>query len=83
VEPQPHAFIAWIPLLVLSMFLAVVCYRIAKEKGRNAVLFLVLGLIPIVNGLVALYVVGAPDLVLHAKIDSLLSRKTDGVPGGS
>jgi hypothetical protein len=59
---------------MLGAFFAVVCYFLAKAKGRNGALFFVLGLIPFVNGFITVYIVGAPDLLLHAKMDRLLSE---------
>jgi hypothetical protein len=47
---------------------------LAKAKGRNATLYFVLGIIPIVNVVAFAYLVGTPDLILHAKVDRLLSE---------
>jgi hypothetical protein len=69
---QPNPWLGFLPIAILSVPLAFVCYCLAKAKLRNAPLFFVLGLIPIVNGFITVYLVGAPDLGLHSKLDRLL-----------
>jgi threonine/homoserine/homoserine lactone efflux protein len=58
----------------MGFLLAIVSYFVAKEKGRNAPLFVVLGLIPIVNMFSAFFLLAAADLTLHAKLDRLLAE---------
>jgi hypothetical protein len=65
---QPTPLLGFLPILLLSIPLALVLYFLAERKGQNAPLYLLIGLIPLVNWLATVYLVGAPDLVLHAKI---------------
>jgi len=70
----PNPWLGFLPILLFSVPLAFVCRDLAKAKGRNAALFFVLGLLPVVNGYATVYLVGAPDLGLHTKLDRLLSE---------
>lgn len=71
---QPNPLLGFVPLFLLSVPLAFVLYFLAKRKGADAPFFFVLGLLPLINWLATVYLVGAPDLVLHAKMDRLLSE---------
>jgi hypothetical protein len=71
---QPNPLLGFVPILLLSIPLAFVLYFLAKRKGQNGPLYFVLGLLPFVNGFATVYIVGAPDLTLHAKMDRLLSH---------
>ena len=64
-----------VTITLLSIALALVLYFLAKRKGRNARLYFVLGLVPGINGFATVYLVGAPDLTLHARVDRLLSEQ--------
>ena len=65
-----------LPLLFMAVIFGVVAHMLAKEKGRNVVLWTVLGIIPIVNIFCIWFFVGAANLRLEKKIDQLL--KTSG-----
>ena len=62
-----------IPLLLMSIFVAIVAHLLAKDKGRNVVLWTVLGCIPFVNWLCMSYFIGASNLRTERKIDELLN----------
>jgi hypothetical protein len=59
-------------VLLISILFAVVAHFLAKDKGRNVALWTVLGMIPIVNFLCVWYFVGASNLRVEKKIDSLI-----------
>lgn len=63
-----------IPFLIISAVVAVVARLLAKEKGRNVVLWTVLGAIPMVNFFCMWFFIGATNLRLERKIDELLKR---------
>lgn len=63
-----------IPFLIISAVVAVVARLLAKEKGRNVVLWTVLGAIPVVNFFCMSFFIGATNLRLERKIDELLKR---------
>ena len=60
-----------LPILVLFIF-AIVAHMLAKDKGRNVVLWTILGFIPVVNIFCMWFFVGAANLRLEKKIDQLL-----------
>ena len=65
-----------LPLLLMSVVIAVSANLLAQEKGRNVAKWTILGAIPIVNIFCIWFFVGAANLRLERKIDELLSRPT-------
>ena len=65
-----------LPLLLMSVVIAISAYLLAHEKGRNVTKWTVLGAIPIVNIFCIWFFVGAANLRLERKVDELLSRPT-------
>jgi len=63
---------ALLPVVLVGIAFALSCYWLAREKGRNKVLWLVLGLIPVVNFFALPYITGAPSRILEEKVDRLL-----------
>jgi len=55
-------------MFVFSLF----AHMLAKEKGRNVLLWTILGFIPVVNIFCMWFFVGAANLRLEEKIDRLL-----------
>jgi len=70
----PHMFMQFVPLLIISLAIGIQSHLLAKEKGRNVTVWMILGLIPILNFFCIWYFVGAANLRLEKKIDELLSR---------
>ncbi|MBT8119187.1 MAG: hypothetical protein KJN89_05665 [Gammaproteobacteria bacterium] len=62
-----------IPIIMLLIF-GIVAHMLAKEKGRNVVLWTVLGFIPVINVFCMWFFVGAANLRLEKKIDQLLEK---------
>ena len=60
-----------LPILALFIF-SIIAHMLAKEKGRNVVLWTILGFIPVVNIFCMWFFVGAANLRLEKKIDQLL-----------
>ena len=60
-----------VPIFMLFIF-ALIAHMLAKEKGRNVVLWTILGFIPVVNIFCMWFFVGAANLRLEKKIDQLL-----------
>lgn len=71
-ESTQNPLISLIPFLMISCCLAFVSWALAKEKGRNVILWTVLGLIPIVNWFCMLLFIGAANLRLEKKFDEIL-----------
>jgi len=58
--------------MVWSVGIAVLCYIIAKQKGRCAVLAAAVGLIPFINIFVLLYIAMASNKNILSKLDGIL-----------
>ena len=61
--------------LIPISLLGIPYFLIAKKKGYKGGIVLLLCFLPVVNIIVGMYYVGAPDLILHSKIDNLLEEK--------
>ena len=61
----------FLPIVVMFIF-SLVAHMLAKEKGRNVLLWTILGFIPVVNIFCMWFFVGAANLRLEEKIDRLL-----------
>jgi hypothetical protein len=67
-QPTPtNGFLAFVPLLIISVLIAIPAHLLAKDKGRNVTLWTVLGLIPLVNYVCMFFFVGASNLRLEKK----------------
>lgn len=67
-----NVFLGFVPLVFICIASAIVGYLLAKDKGRNVVLWTVLGIVPIVNFVCIWYFVGASNVRVEKKIDSLI-----------
>jgi len=63
-------------MLLLMLPMPFIAYKLAKEKGRNTVLWTVLGCVPFLNYLLMWFFVGAANLKLERKIDALLAKES-------
>jgi hypothetical protein len=61
-------------LVFLSLILAIMSYKLAKEKGRNIILWTILGLIPVINWFCVWYFVGAVNSKLEKKIEHIIQQ---------
>jgi hypothetical protein len=61
----------FLPIIIMFIF-SLVAHMLAKEKGRNVLLWTILGFIPVVNIFCMWFFVGAANLRLEEKIDQLL-----------
>jgi hypothetical protein len=66
--------IGMLPVILISLFIAVSANLLAKEKGRNVVKWTILGAIPIVNFACIWFFVGAANLKLERRLDELATR---------
>jgi len=71
-------FLQLVPMLVFSLMVVPVAYKLAKEKGRNVALWMILGAIPIVNFIFLWFFIGAANLRLERKIDELSKHIAEG-----
>lgn len=68
----PNTLATFLPLIFMSLLMAIPAHMLAKEKGRNVTLWTVLALIPVVNFACVWFFIGAANLRLERKIDALL-----------
>jgi O-antigen/teichoic acid export membrane protein len=68
------AIAGMLPIILMSLFIAVSANLLAKEKGRNVIKWTILGAIPIVNFVCIWFFVGAANLKLERKLDELAAR---------
>jgi hypothetical protein len=78
-EPESTSLLLQlVPMLVMSLGIIPIAYKLAKEKGRNVVLWTMLGAVPILNILCVWFFMGAANLRLERKFDKLLERAGTG-----
>lgn len=63
------------PMLLVTLGFAIVAYKLAREKGRNVLLWTILGAIPVLNFVCMPFFVGAANLELARKLDEIISRR--------
>ena len=71
-----NMFVTFLPLLLMSLLMAIPANLIAREKGRNVALWTVLALVPLVNFACFWYFIGASNLKLERKMDELILAVT-------
>jgi len=64
----------FLPLIIISIPIMFICRSLAKEKGKDATLWTILGLIPGINIYSLLYLFGASSTILERKIDKILDQ---------
>lgn len=64
--------ISFLPLICMSLLMAIPANLLAREKGRNVLLWTVLALVPGVNFACMWFFVGAANLKLERRIDDLV-----------
>jgi hypothetical protein len=72
-----EALISLIPFLIVSCLMGFVAKALAKDKGRDVVLWTILGCIPFLNMFCIPFFIGAANLRLERKVDEVLRRLTD------
>ena len=63
---------------ILWLMTGIAAYLLAKDKGRNVVLWTILGLVPIINFGAIMFFIGASNRRLEEKLDKLLKEKRTG-----
>ena len=74
---SPNMLATFLPLIFMSLPMAVSAHLLARDKGRNVVLWTVLALIPILNFACIWYFIGASNLKLERKLDALMNQLND------
>ena len=68
------AIVGMLPIILMSLFIAVAANLLAREKGRNVIKWTILGAIPLVDFVCIWFFVGAANLKLERKLDELAAR---------
>lgn len=66
--------ISFLPLILMSLLMAIAANLLAREKGRNITKWTILALIPIVNFACIWFFIGAANLHTERKLDEILKR---------
>ncbi len=69
---QADGFIAFIPLLLMSLAFGILGYFLAKDKGRPLLRWTILCAIPGLNIYCLVYLIGCTNLRIEAKLDAIL-----------
>jgi hypothetical protein len=69
---QPNPLVSFLPLIIIMIPMIFIVNRLAKEKGKNVVLWTILACIPIVNMIILPYMVGTPSKIQEEKLDRIL-----------
>jgi O-antigen/teichoic acid export membrane protein len=73
-EGTAGAIAGMLPIILMSLLMAVSAHLLAKDKGRNVLKWTILGAIPIVNFACIWFFVGAANLNLERKVDELSAK---------
>lgn len=66
--------ISFLPLILMSLLMAIAANLLAREKGRNITKWTILALIPVVNFACIWFFIGAANLHTERKLDEILKR---------
>ena len=69
---QPSPILSLLPMLLIMIPMIFVIRKLAKEKGKDVVLWTVLACIPLVNFIVLPYIVGTPSKIHEDKMDKII-----------
>lgn len=63
---------SFLPLIVIMIPMVFIINRLAKEKGKNIILWTILACIPLVNMVIIPYIVGTPSKIQEDKLNKIL-----------
>lgn len=66
--------ISFLPLILMSLLMAIAANLLAREKGRNITKWTILALIPVINFACIWFFIGAANLHTERKLDEILKR---------
>jgi hypothetical protein len=73
----PSMLVTFLPLIFMSLLMAIPAHLLAKEKGRNVALWTILALVPIINFACIWFFIGATNLKLERKLDALMTQLSE------
>jgi hypothetical protein len=72
----PPAWTSLVPLIIITVPFLITMFFLARRKGRSYVVYFLLGLIPGVNAIAALWLASQTDASVKAELEEL-RRKLD------
>lgn len=69
--------VSFVPLITMSILMAVCSFLLAKEKGRNVLAWTILGAIPFINFACIPFFIGSTNFRLECKLDKILEALND------
>ncbi|BDX38717.1 hypothetical protein CYCD_20720 [Tenuifilaceae bacterium CYCD] len=69
-QPNPFSTLIMFALIMVPMIIAI--SRLAKEKGKNVILWTILACIPFVNFFIIPYIVGTPSKTQDEKLNMII-----------
>jgi hypothetical protein len=63
-----------LPLVLMTLPIGFISRMLAKEKGRNVLLWTILGFTPLVNYFCLLFFIGAANLRLERRVEQLFEQ---------
>jgi ABC-type polysaccharide/polyol phosphate export permease len=70
----PPLWMSFVPLVIITLPFLVTMFFLARRKGRSVVAYLLLGIIPIVNMIAAVWLASQTDASVRAELDELKRR---------
>ena len=71
---EPSPLTSLIPMLIISIPIIILNISIAKRKGKEKILFGILGAIPIANFISMLYLISLTDKEILEKLDEIINH---------
>ena len=68
----PNPLLTFLPLLIMTLPLILIIWKLSKEKGLDTVLWTILACIPLINMIIMLYIVGTPSRTIENKLNRIL-----------
>lgn len=75
----PPSWLQFVPLLIITIPFLITMFFLARRKGRSFVVYFLLGLIPGVNIIAALWLASQTDASVRKELEEL-RRKLDSKP---
>ena len=66
------SILSFLPLAIITLVFGITSYFLAKEKGRNILLWTVVGFIPLLNMFFIWFFIGATNLKTEQKLDEII-----------
>jgi len=63
---------SFLPLIFIMIPMVFIINRLAKEKGKNIILWTILACVPLVNMVIITYIVGTPSKIQEDKLNKIL-----------